>query len=136
MSNSIVPSQIGYTAIGSQSGSQIIFGKDFSVSFEAIGLGGNLRPDPLEAFRINISALSGYKGASSDKKIASFSISKQDIYSLYTGNVNFPSSPEFKLREFSVCVYNEDTQDSEEKRVALFASDVYATGNGNAARLF
>lgn len=138
MANTIIPSQFGYSAPGSNLGSQIILGRDMSVSFEGIGLGAQGRPDILETLKINICINSGVSGnaSSTAQKIASFNINCSDIRSLYTGNVNFPSAPEFKIREFSVCEINDTTEESEERKVALFASQSYSTGIGNINRTY
>jgi hypothetical protein len=138
MASTITPSQFGYTAPGSTLGSQIFLGRDLSLSFEGVGFGEGGRPDILESLKINICINSGIEGNSQNapQKIASFNISYSDIRSLYTGNSNFPSTPEFKLRQFSVCEINDSTQESEERNVAFFASQSYATGAGNTARQY
>jgi len=136
MPNSIIPTQLGYSAPSSSLGSQIFLGKDISIDFEAIGAGAEGRPDILESFKMNITLVSGAASnfTNTNIKIASFNITANDVRGLYTGNANFPANAEFRLRQFSVCEFNDVTQESEERNVALWACQTYATGAGNVSR--
>lgn len=131
MANTIVPSQLGYTAPNSTNGSQVFIGKDTLVSFEAIGLGQDGRPDYLEHLKINISRLVTQDESLSPQTVCSISINVNEVISIIS-NENYPSTNnvkdvlQLKLREFAVC---EDTDGDgvadEEKKVVMLASQSY-----------
>lgn len=121
--NTIFPTQIGYTprsSDGSQP-SQLVFGKNINVNWEAVGLGTNGRPDPLEAVSINITLTQG--GVTTQPLI--ITIVANDLITIMT-NPNAPATFEMKLREVAVCedTNNDGTADTE-KRMVILGSATY-----------
>jgi hypothetical protein len=116
MPNSIIPTQLGYTAPKSSLRSQVFIGKNTSVDFEAVGLGEGGRPDELQALKIYLNSLNSEK-----KCVLHFDISDVETL-LESQNFN-----EFflKIREVSVCQINDDTDESEEKKMLILGSEPY-----------
>ena len=131
MSNSIVPSQIGYTSPGSDLRSQIYLGRDTFVNFEAIGLGANQRPDALQSLKINISKIVNY--GKSDQLIetrGSIYLDIDDIIKIQSSDY-YPSTEDggaenlmLQLKEVSVCEQDKDGN-SVEKRMVIIGSQTY-----------
>lgn len=118
MSNSIIPTQLGYTAPNTPSRSQIYLGKDVNAQFEAIGLGEEGRPDALQALKIHLSQNGVAKGA--------IYLDITDIIALQNANSNIPAELFLKLMEVSVCEINPSTGDGEEKKMVILGSPTYS----------
>jgi hypothetical protein len=116
MANTITPSQIGYNAPGSRNRSEIYLGRNTNVEFEAIGLGKNYRPDELQALKIHISRNNKSEGA--------IYIDIEDILNIKQQNA-INSELFLKLREASVCVINENTGESEEKKIIILSTEPF-----------
>ena len=119
MPNSVIPTQLGYTAPGSSLRSQIYLGKDVNASFEAVGIGGGGRPDALQALKIHLTKEDG-------TAIGAIYLDVTDIITLKEENSNIPDELFLKLVEVSVCEINDTTQESEEKRMVILGSPTYA----------
>lgn len=118
MANTIIPSQIGYTAPGSALRSQIYLGKQVTVDFEAVGLGAGGRPDELEALKIHISQ-------NGQAQVALY-IDVTDILALKASNPNLTGEVFLQLKKVSVCEVNDTTGESEEKGMIILGSSTFA----------
>ena len=119
MSNSVIPSQFGYTAPNSTNGSQIYLGKNVGVQFEAVGLGQGGRPDVLNAVKIHISKDGVAQGA--------IYINVEDVLTLKAANSNLTGEVFLKLKEVAVC--EEIDGVSTEKRMVILGSETYAAAS-------
>ena len=120
MNNSIIPSTIGSTPINSTNGSQLVFGRDVSVTFEAIGLGQTGRPDVLQKLIINLSTIN----AGVTTKTCSITLDPAAIITLITSNPNIPSPVNMSLVEAAVCVAD-DSGNTTEQRMIIIGSATY-----------
>lgn len=117
MSNSIIPTQLGYTPPGSTNGSQLVLGKDVTiVDFEAVGLGEGGRPDILNTLIINIT--------NAGQKVISISIDGRDMTVLIARNANLPKNAVMTIKEAAICE-QDDAGNTTEKRILILASDSY-----------
>jgi len=119
MPNSILPTQLGYTAPGSTLRSQIYLGKNVNADFEAVGVGADGRPDALQALKIHLTKEDG-------TAIGAIYLDVTDIITLKEANSNIPTELFLKLVEVSVCEINDTTQESEEKKMVVLGSPTYA----------
>lgn len=138
MPNSIIPTQIGNLPFDPNHSniSTIVLGKDNTagVTFEAIGLGTNGRPDSLESIKINFSKFN--TGSESYRPLGSATLNVEDIYNFFTGNLNVVQNLEIKFRQVSVCEINDTTNQPEERYMLVLASQTFASGQGNASRTY
>lgn len=139
MPNTVLPAQLGTVPFnpggsGSASNSQIVMGRDPTVTFEAVGLGAQGRPDYLQTVKINFSKAPS--GSNTYKQMGSVSFDVADVYSFFTGNLNVPQNLNIKFRQVSVCEVNDTTQETEERAMIILASQTFATGQGSAGRAF
>lgn len=119
MANSIIPTQLGYTAPNTTYRSQIYLGKDVSANFEAVGLGAGGRPDVLQALKIHLSQ--GGVG------LGAIYLDVTDIIALKAANPNIPNELFLKLVQVSVCEINNLTGEGEEKNMVILGSPTYST---------
>lgn len=118
MANTIIPSQLGYTAPGSALRSQVYLGKNVSVDFEAVGLGRGGRPDELEALKIHISQ-------NGEAQLALY-IDVTDILALKAANPSLTGEVFLQLKKVSVCEINDSTGESEEKGMIILGSSTFS----------
>ncbi len=121
MSNTIIPSQFGYTAPNTTNRSQIYLGRNSNLGdsgFEAVGQGAGGRPDVLQALKIYLTKEDG-------SPLGAIHIDVSDIVTLKAANSNIPTELFLKLTEVSVCEINDVTGESEEKRMVILGSPTY-----------
>lgn len=118
---SLIDPLIGYTptGIGSPYQSQVIVGKDLSLSFEAIGFGPNSRPDLVEGVRLNLTLISGNQQDGGPQKMASLSFSANDISAIIDSASTLVGPVPFQLVEVIVC------NNGQSGRMMVLGSPVY-----------
>lgn len=121
--NSPIQTQIGFTQrnpAGTQQ-SQLVFGRDVDVTWEAVGFGSQGRPDPLDKLTINIVRVAN--GLTTSR--ITLTMLASDVDSILT-NPNAPALLALKLREVRVCedTNNDGTADTE-KCMVILGSDTY-----------
>ena len=121
MSNTVIPSQLGYTAPDSSLRSQVFIGKDLGLSFEAVGVGKDGRPDQLQALKIYISEGS--------ERYAAIHIDVEDVKAMFADGLTIPDgeNPQvfIKLRTVSVCEVDDKTGEAIEKKMVILGSQAY-----------
>lgn len=118
MANTILPSQLGYTAPNSPLRSQVYIGKKVSASFEAIGLGERGRPDELQALKIYLSE--------NGEAVGAVHLDVTDLYQVISENASLKGKEVFlKFRTVSVCEVNDETGEAEEKKMVILGSETF-----------
>lgn len=120
MPNTLHPTQIGYTPIGSAYQSTVTIGGNASPgTWEAIGFGQNGRPDYMERLVINLVSPSGVAPNQITRK-GTCVLDVTQLIAIINGNSNAPSTGfAFALREVDVC------ENGTAKKMVVFASQTY-----------
>lgn len=120
MSNSLLPTQIGFVP-RSQDGtqqSQLVFGQNTTGTWEAIGLGAQGRPDPLESIRVNIST---NLGTTTPAVPITINIDAVSAMAIIAANPNAPKVFGFTMQEVATCETDANGNTSEKRRMALIS---------------
>ncbi len=122
MPNSATPTQFGYlpTGVGPTAGnSTLYFGRDVTSTYDAIGLGGDGRPDYVSIIQIPLTYhLSGSNVAPTKQGMITLDVSA--IVSGRAANPNVPTNLNLILREVDVC------DNGVAKKAMVIMSDPYA----------
>lgn len=121
MPDSIIPTQIGSTPPGSSLDSQVVIGKDTTVSFEAVGIGSQGRPDYVQNVIINLSKIEN----NTTVTIAKIQLNVGDLITLMDKNKNMPKNLSLALKEVAVCEIADGSEEAVDKRMIVLASDTY-----------
>ncbi len=110
--------QIGFVPSGVAQDGRVIIGKDYSVTWEAIGFGPGGRPDGLNQLQINLTRVSG---VAAPVKFASVNLDVSTLIAAQIANPNIPSTGiTFSFREVAVCDAGTN------KRMLVIASSTYS----------
>lgn len=118
--NSVLPTQIGYvpaSADGTQQ-SQLVFGKNSTGSWEAVGLGAQGRPDLLQAIQVFITANPQSQNPSVPVTI---NIDATSALAIIAANPNAPTVFGFTMQEVATCETDANGNTSEKRRMALIS---------------
>ena len=106
--STILPKQIGFTVAGNTNGiggtasqSQVIIGKDITLSWDCVGFGGQGRPDPVENVILNLTIITN--APNGPQKLGQISFNASDIAAIISNNTNAPTPILMKLTEVDVC---------------------------------
>lgn len=125
--NPITPTQIGYVPYSSGNSlvSNLVFGRNTTGSWEAVGFGSQGRPDPLNQLAIN---LTDTRPSASISMPGIINIDVSDLLSVINAaGSQAPHQFSFKMREVAVCEENNGV--STEKRMMVLASQTYPAGS-------
>ncbi len=120
MQNSILPTQVGFIPSGMHptngfQSSQLVFGKNITGGWQAVGFGIDGQPDVLQGLTINISSNQTVPVATP----IVVRMRPEDIVAIILANPNAPSDFNFTFKEVAIC------DGGIEKRMVVLASQVY-----------
>lgn len=124
MSNSFLPTQIGYVPTGVYGGipkiSTVYLGRNVSgaAGGDGVGLGQGGRPDFLQTVVINLSTSSEYPVG----QWGTITLNVDDITALYDTRESFPLDLNLTMKEVLVC------ENGQTKAMVIIGSQTYATG--------
>lgn len=119
MPNSIFPSQIGFIPSGTNNQkSQLIFGRNITGGWEAVGPGWGGRPDGLEAVSIY---LSNGLTSSSPTLPCIITIDTTALETIIAANTNAPKVFSFSLQEAATCETDTNGASTEKRRMFLMS---------------
>lgn len=120
MSNSLLPTQIGYVP-ASQDGtqqSQLVLGRNTTGTWEAVGFGAQSRPDPLQALQVFVTV----NPLSQTPTVpVTINIDATNALAVALANPNAPSVFTFTLQEVATCETDANGVTSEKRRMALIS---------------
>ncbi len=106
MFNTVTPTQIGFIptgANGTVKTSSLYLGKNVDVTWEAVGLGAQGRPDYLQVVNLNLTKVVGTSNPILTR-LGTISFDVSDLQTIIAGNSNATAAAlTFKLREVDVC---------------------------------
>jgi hypothetical protein len=117
MANTVFPSQVGFVPSGINQNSQVVFGRNITGSWEAIGVGQGGRPDILQqitAYIVNI------QGNSATLPII-INIDTTAVQQIISSNSHAPQVFNFSLQEVSTCETDDAGNSTEMRRMALLS---------------
>lgn len=110
--------QIGFVPSGVAQDGRVIIGKDYSVTWEAIGFGPGGRPDGMMQLQINFTQVSGVLAP---VKFATVNLDVSTLVAAQVANPNIPSTGlNFAFREVAIC------DNGTSKRALVIMSQVYS----------
>lgn len=110
--------QVGFVPSGVAQDGRTIIGRDYSVTWEAVGFGPGGRPDGMMQLQINFTRVSG---VAAPVKFATVNLDVSTLVAAQVANPNVPSTGlNFAFREVAVC------ENGSSKRMMVIASQTYS----------
>lgn len=126
MKNTVIPTQLGYSAPGSNNKSRVIIGKNSITEDDGIGAGMDLRPDALEEFHLNISRIKNGGTIVEESKLLISLILTQEATDKIIEEIGRKKDDPIvlELKEVSVCISDDDGE-GVEKKMLIIGSEPY-----------